>query len=110
MSKNQPTAAVELGKRRSAEDESVRLLQAEMLLNVSKTVAAFETLDEMFETLVDIITNEVGMGIVPDNPLARRFRDIAGIVNQRIAKRADTVVFMASGLPMVLKGTLDESV
>jgi adenosylcobinamide kinase/adenosylcobinamide-phosphate guanylyltransferase len=51
-----------------------------------------------------VVTNEVGMGIVPDNPLARRFRDLAGTANQRMAEVADRVVFMVSGIPMFLKG------
>lgn len=50
-----------------------------------------------------LVSNEVGMGIVPDNALARRFRDMAGLVNQRVADVCDEVVFMAAGLPMVLK-------
>ncbi len=49
------------------------------------------------------ITNEVGLGIVPGNQLARRFRDEAGLLNQAIAASADHVVLMAAGLPMVLK-------
>lgn len=52
------------------------------------------------------VANEVGLGIVPDNPLARRFRDAAGRLNQDLAALADRVVFVAAGLPMVLKGTL----
>jgi adenosylcobinamide kinase/adenosylcobinamide-phosphate guanylyltransferase len=51
-----------------------------------------------------MVSNEVGLGIVPDNALARRFRDEAGRVNQRIAAAADRVVFVAAGLPMILKG------
>lgn len=51
-----------------------------------------------------LVTNEVGMGIVPVEPLARRFRDLAGKANQRAAEAADTVVFMVSGIPMFLKG------
>ena len=51
-----------------------------------------------------IVTNEVGMGIVPDYPLGRRFRDLSGTVNQRMAEEADTVVFMVSGIPLFLKG------
>ena len=53
-----------------------------------------------------LVANEVGLGIVPDNALARRFRDAAGRLNQQVAARADTVVFTAAGLPMVLKGRL----
>ena len=50
-----------------------------------------------------IVTNEVGMGIVPANELARRFRDLAGTVNQAIATLADEVVLMVSGVPLVVK-------
>ena len=49
------------------------------------------------------IANEVGLGIVPDNALARRFRDEAGRLNQAVAAVADRVVFIAAGLPLVLK-------
>ncbi len=50
-----------------------------------------------------LVANEVGLGIVPENGLARRFRDAAGLLNQRIAALADRVVFVAAGLPLVLK-------
>lgn len=49
------------------------------------------------------VTNEVGLGIVPDNALARRFRDIAGRVNQKIAAASGEVVMVAAGLPFTLK-------
>lgn len=52
---------------------------------------------------VVLVTNEVGLGIVPDNALARAFRDAAGLLSQRIAKVADEVEFVAAGLPMRLK-------
>lgn len=52
---------------------------------------------------VVLVTNEVGLGIVPDNALARRFRDAAGIMNQTIAAVADEVEFVVAGLPMTLK-------
>ena len=51
-----------------------------------------------------LVSNEVGLGIVPDNALARAFRDHAGRLNQQVAKAADKVVFLAAGLPMTLKG------
>lgn len=51
-----------------------------------------------------IVTNEVGMGIVPDNAIAREFRDMAGNLNQQIASLAGTVILMVSGLPLYLKG------
>jgi adenosylcobinamide kinase/adenosylcobinamide-phosphate guanylyltransferase len=51
-----------------------------------------------------LVSNEVGFGIVPDNELARRFRDLQGRLNQQIAARADRVVLMVAGLPLVMKG------
>jgi adenosylcobinamide kinase/adenosylcobinamide-phosphate guanylyltransferase len=70
-------------------------------------------IDEM-ENLIDIIkqtptsiilvSNEVGMGIVPADPLSRRYRDLLGTINQRIAEVLDTVIFMVSGIPIFLKG------
>jgi adenosylcobinamide kinase/adenosylcobinamide-phosphate guanylyltransferase len=53
---------------------------------------------------VVLVANEVGMGLVPETPLGRRFRDAAGRLNQAIAAHADRVVFIAAGLPLVLKG------
>jgi adenosylcobinamide kinase/adenosylcobinamide-phosphate guanylyltransferase len=52
---------------------------------------------------VVLVSNEVGMGIVPDNALARRFRDISGRMNQRIAAAADAVLLMMAGLELRLK-------
>lgn len=50
-----------------------------------------------------LVSNEVGMGIVPETPLGRRFRDEAGRLNQRMAALADHVLFMVAGLPMTVK-------
>ncbi len=52
---------------------------------------------------VILVSNEVGLGIVPDNALARRFRDDAGRLNQSIAAIANTVIFAAAGLALRLK-------
>jgi adenosylcobinamide kinase/adenosylcobinamide-phosphate guanylyltransferase len=50
-----------------------------------------------------LVANEVGLGIVPENALARRFRDEAGALNARLAARADRVLFMVAGLPIEVK-------
>ena len=53
---------------------------------------------------VVLISNEVGLGIVPDNRMAREFRDHAGRLHQDVAAIADTVYFVAAGLPLKMKG------
>lgn len=62
------------------------------------------------ETVIDLsvsvvlVANEVGLGIVPESPLGRRFRDLAGWTNQQMAQACQQVVFVAAGLPLRLKG------
>jgi adenosylcobinamide kinase/adenosylcobinamide-phosphate guanylyltransferase len=51
-----------------------------------------------------VVSNEVGAGIVPENRLARQYRDIIGFVNQAVAKTAVKVVWMVAGIPVVVKG------
>lgn len=50
-----------------------------------------------------VVTNELGMGLVPEYPLGRVFRDIAGRMNQLLAKAADEAYFVVSGIPLRLK-------
>jgi adenosylcobinamide kinase/adenosylcobinamide-phosphate guanylyltransferase len=56
---------------------------------------------------VILVSNEVGSGVVPAYALGRRFRDLVGEINQRVAAVADTVVLMVAGLPLPLKGSLE---
>lgn len=56
------------------------------------------------KSITIVVSNEVGSGIVPDNPLARRFRDLLGMANQNLAKKADQVILMQSGIPIIIKG------
>jgi len=67
-----------------------------------------ELVKALHQTRQDVIlvANEIGMGVVPEHALGRTFRDLAGWLNQAVAKEADTVVFVAAGLPLVLKGRL----
>lgn len=51
-----------------------------------------------------LVSNETGLGIVPDNALARRFRDFSGIMNRQAAAMAHNVIFVTAGLPLVMKG------
>lgn len=69
---------------------------------IKRIKAVARHLKEMKETVI-VISNEVGLGIVPENKLAREFRDIAGLVNQSMAKAADEVVFIQAGIPLKLK-------
>jgi len=70
-----------------------------VLLRSDELVAAIND----FNGVCIIVSNEVGLGIVPDNPLARKFRDFAGILNQRVALTADNVYFTAAGIPLKIK-------
>ncbi len=84
-----------------------------LTLWLSNLMAADKSIDQeasiLIETLrnstipVVLVSNEVGLGIVPDNKLARDFRDHAGKLNQQIGAMADRVVFIAAGLPLTLK-------
>ncbi len=84
-----------------------------LTLWLSNLIAAGHDVERETDALIDalaqragpviFVANEVGLGIVPENALARLFRDHAGRLNQRVAARADRVVFMAAGLPLLLK-------
>ncbi len=60
---------------------------------------------EKLATPTLFISNEVGLGIVPESPLARRYRDSLGWLHQQVARAADLVVLVVAGLPLILKGS-----
>jgi adenosylcobinamide kinase/adenosylcobinamide-phosphate guanylyltransferase len=70
---------------------------------VDETEALLDALSERTAPCV-LVSNEVGLGIVPETALARLFRDEAGRLHQRVAAVADRVIFVAAGLPITLKG------
>ena len=99
----------------AAEAETAAILVDCLTLWLANLMAAERDLDAAGRALVAalararapviLVSNEVGLGIVPDNPLARRFREAAGRLNARIAAAADRVDFLAAGLPLTLKPT-----
>ncbi len=70
--------------------------------HVSDLCAVLETVP----CSVVVVSNEVGSGVVPEYVSGRRFRDLVGELNQRVANVADTVLFMVAGLPLALKGSI----
>ena len=77
------------------------LAEADLEAEIARLEAALDSR----RAPVVLVSNEVGFGIVPDNKLARRFRDLQGRLNQQMAARADRVVLMVAGLPIAVKDT-----
>ncbi|MCF6344264.1 MAG: bifunctional adenosylcobinamide kinase/adenosylcobinamide-phosphate guanylyltransferase [Devosiaceae bacterium] len=65
-----------------------------------------EAVEKIKNATVIFVSSEVGLGIVPQNKLAREFRDVLGLLNQKMAKNCAEVYFIAAGLPLLLKGSL----
>jgi adenosylcobinamide kinase/adenosylcobinamide-phosphate guanylyltransferase len=92
--------------------DCLTLWLSNLLLRGNNNLKMMEAIEGLIHSLrerrisVIIVSNEVGMGIVPADPLSRRFRDLSGMTNQKIAEVADTVIFMVSGMPVFLKGNL----
>lgn len=70
--------------------------------------ALADFLDSSVKMEVVLISNEVGLGIVPENALARTFRDLTGWTHQRLAEMCGNVYFVAAGLPLTMKGSAPE--
>lgn len=83
-------------------------LSNQMMADTDLTVARTDLLAAIATCAADlvIVSNEVGQGIVPENALARRFREAQGRLNIALAAQADLVIQVTVGLPLVLKGTL----
>ena len=73
---------------------------------INEAIHHLENSLEQCECPIFLVSNEVGCGIVPENKLARQFRDFAGLVNQRMAKIADKVVMTVAGIDVQIKPRL----
>jgi adenosylcobinamide kinase/adenosylcobinamide-phosphate guanylyltransferase len=89
--------------------DCLTLLVSNLILSGNNQVKILKKAKELLcaakkcKAAIIMVSNEVGLGIVPDNLLARNFRDIAGSVNQIVAREADEVIFTVSGLPLKIK-------
>ncbi|UCD32384.1 MAG: bifunctional adenosylcobinamide kinase/adenosylcobinamide-phosphate guanylyltransferase [Desulfobacterales bacterium] len=72
--------------------------------HIEKQVKKLTRSFEQAQCPVILVSNEVGTGIVPENKLARRFRDVMGYSNQNIAASADKVIWIVAGIPVTIKG------
>ena len=72
-------------------------------VDIDAEIARFEQALARVAAPIVLVANEVGFGIVPDSALGRRFRDLQGLLNQRIAAHADHVVLVVAGMPLILK-------
>jgi adenosylcobinamide kinase/adenosylcobinamide-phosphate guanylyltransferase len=92
--------------------DCLTLWVSNLMLSDDTAAAVSAAADELIRSLtpagcpVVIVSNEVGTGIVPENALARAYRDAVGSVNQRVAACADSVVHMVAGIPVAIKGTV----
>jgi len=89
--------------------DCLTLWLSNVIAHTTGDTVVLDRMEELVKTLRKfpgvciIVSNEVGLGIVPDNPLARKFRDLAGMLNQKVARVADHVYFTAAGIPMKIK-------
>ena len=89
--------------------DCLTLWTSNLLMEYNNEKKIYESVEKLMDALsqvtcpVFIVSNEVGTGIVPENALARQFRDIAGFVNQRTAAYSDHVILMVAGIPVIVK-------
>jgi adenosylcobinamide kinase / adenosylcobinamide-phosphate guanylyltransferase len=98
--------AIAAGQRRPVLVDCLTLWLSNVMLGGGDVDEATDDLLRTLEGLgvpVVFVSNEVGLGIVPDTPLGRSFRDAQGRLNMRLAERADRVILMTAGLPLTLK-------
>ncbi|MDP8258275.1 MAG: bifunctional adenosylcobinamide kinase/adenosylcobinamide-phosphate guanylyltransferase [Candidatus Aadella gelida] len=72
--------------------------------DIEKKIKEFITSMRRSASTLILVSNDVGSGVVPEDSLARRFRDVIGFSNQMIAKKADEVILMQAGIPLYIKG------
>jgi adenosylcobinamide kinase/adenosylcobinamide-phosphate guanylyltransferase len=79
------------------------LMETDDEKQLEKMIAQFTGTLEKATTPIVLVSNEIGAGIVPENKLARQYRDIIGLVNQAVAKTAGKVIWMVAGIPVTVK-------
>ena len=90
--------------------DCLTLWVSNLLMETSDEEKLEETISQLTDTLekarcpIVLVSNEIGTGIVPENTLARQYRDIIGLANQAVAKTAGKVIWMIAGIPVTVKG------
>ena len=76
----------------------------DVALSLEQAKAEFDKIAKQENATIIIVTNEIGMGVHADTPIGRKFTELQGWMNQYIAKKAEKVVLMVSGIPVTIKG------
>jgi adenosylcobinamide kinase/adenosylcobinamide-phosphate guanylyltransferase len=90
--------------------DCLTLWVSNLLIEIGDENKIEDTISQLIKALekatcpIVLVSNEVGTGIVPENKLARQYRDIIGLVNQAVAKTASKVIWMVAGIPVTVKG------
>jgi adenosylcobinamide kinase/adenosylcobinamide-phosphate guanylyltransferase len=90
-------------KSTQAEDNINEFINILASLSRSSSSTRLNSLNDFNGLNLFVVSNEVGMGIVPDNELARKFRDLAGLLNQKVAEKADEVYLVTAGISLRIK-------